>query len=149
MKQHIFLSNVDGGKLQLNVRQQIAEKLPYFNGKRVKITIEKLSAKRSNQQNSYLHLILTIFSNELIDYTGDDTWDLESVKNMCKAKFLSEDVVNKETGEVVGRKIKKTSQCNKLELAEFIDKVQRYAMQEFGIYLPTANEHLKMNFEED
>lgn len=144
MKQLLFISNVNDGSLQMNVRKQIAEKLPYFNDKRVKITIEKLHGKRSNPQNNYLHLILTIFSNELIDLTGDKDLDLEKVKGMCKLKFLSKDIINQETGEIQGTYVRKTSELNKEEFGEFIEDVKRYAMDMFGIYLRDANEQIGM-----
>jgi hypothetical protein len=144
MKQLLFISNVNDGNLQMNVRKQIAEKLPYFNDKRVKITIEKLHGKRSNPQNALLHLLLTIFSSELIDLTGDKDLDLEKVKVMCKLKFLSKDIVNQETGEIQGTYVRKTSELNKEEMGEFIEDVKRYAMDMFGIYLPDANEQIGM-----
>lgn len=144
MKQLLFISNVKDGTLQMNVRRQIAEKLPYFNDKRVKITIEKLHGKRSNPQNAFLHLILTIFSNELIDLTGDERLDMETVKSMCKIKYLSESLIDEETGEVKATYVRKTSQLNKEEMGEFIENVKRYAMDMFGIYLPDVNEQLNL-----
>ena len=144
MKQLLFISNVKDGQLQMNVRKQIAEKLPYFNDKRVKIIIEKLHGKRSNPQNAFLHLILTIFSNELIDLTGDERLDMETVKGMCKIKYLSENLIDEETGEVKATYVRKTSQLNKEEMGEFIENVKRYAMDMFGIYLPDVNEQLDL-----
>lgn len=144
MKQLLFISNVEGGNLQMNVRRKIAENLPYFNGKRVKITIEKLHGKRSIPQNKYLHLILTIFSNELIDLTGDKALDLEAVKSMVKMKFLKVDIYDEETGEVRGSYVKRTSSLNKEEMGEFIEDIKRYAMDMFGIYLPDSNEQLSI-----
>lgn len=144
MKQLLFISNVKDGQLQMNVRKQIATKLPYFNEKRVKITIEKLHGKRSNPQNAYLHLILTIFSNELIDLTGDERLDMETVKSMCKIKYLSENLIDEETGEVKATYVRKTSQLNKDEMGEFIENVKRYAMDMFGIYLPDANSQIQL-----
>lgn len=144
MKQLLFISNVKDGQLQMNVRKQIATKLPYFNEKRVKITIEKLHGKRSNPQNAYLHLLLTIFSNELIDLTGDERLDMETVKSMCKIKYLSENLIDEETGEVKATYVRKTSQLNKEEMGEFIENVKRYAMDMFGIYLPDANSQIQL-----
>lgn len=144
MKQLLFISNVKDGTLQMNVRKQIAEKLPYFNDKRVKITIEKLYGKRSNPQNAYLHLLLTIFSNELIDLTGDERLDMETVKGMCKIKYLSESIIDEETGEVKATYVRKTSQLNKEEMGEFIENIKHYAMDMFGIYLPECNEQLNL-----
>lgn len=144
MKQLLFISNVKDGQLQMNVRKQIATKLPYFNEKRVKITIEKLHGKRSNPQNAFLHLILTIFSNELIDLTGDERLDMETVKSMCKIKYLSENLIDEETGEVKATYVRKTSQLNKEEMGEFIENVKRYAMDMFGIYLPDANSQIQL-----
>jgi hypothetical protein len=139
-----FFSPVKQGKLQPSTRKAIAETLRGFEEKRVRIVIERVSAKRSIQQNRYLHLLFTIFADGLNEMGNEFT--REQVKEMCKAKFAVQEVeiISPISGEIVYEKrIRGTSEMNKLELMEFIEKVQRWAIEFFGIYLPAVDEQLK------
>lgn len=140
-----FYSNVRSGKLQPSVRNQIAGLMKSFEGKRVRLVISKAKSKRSDEQNRYLHLLFTIFTDELNELGNEFT--MQEVKELCKAKFALIDVVNEQTGEVIGNRIKGTSEMNKTELNEFFEKVIRWAAETFGIQLPYPNEQLKTDFE--
>ena len=143
---HIFNSNVnDEGELQRNVRQQIKELLPYYKKQRITITIEKFKSKRSDQQNRYLHALFTIFKNEL-NALGNE-FSMQQVKDLCKLKFAKVEMINTQTGEVMGERIKGTSEMNKTELNEFIENIIRWGAEYFSITLPYPSENLEINFE--
>lgn len=144
MKQE-FYSDVREGRLQTGVRNKVADALKSYEGKRVYITISKASSKRSEQQNRYIHLLFTIFTEQLNELGNEFT--MPQVKDLCKAKFALIDVVNEETGEVIGQRIKGTSEMGKLELNEFFEKVIRWASEMFHIELPYPNEQLKAELE--
>ena len=134
-------STVKDGKLQPSTTKQILKCLQGYEGKRVIVTIEKLSSKRSSQQNRYLHLLFTIFTEELNELGNEFT--MMEVKDLCKAKFALIDVFNEKTGEVLGQRIKGTSAMNKTELSDFVESVIRWAADSFGIVLPYPNEQLE------
>jgi hypothetical protein len=67
------------------------------------------------------------------------------VKELMKAKYLLIDVVNEKTGEVLGQRIKGTSECTTVELNTFFENVIRWAA-ELGIILPMPNEELEIDF---
>ena len=71
---------------------------------------------------------------------------MPEVKSLMKTKFLLIDVVNIDTGEVIGERLKGTSECNKEELSEFVEKVIQWAA-EIQIILPYPNEQTDLNFE--
>ena len=118
MKQE-FISLIKDGKLQPSTTNNILKVLSGLEGKRVRVTLEKVSAKRSLQQNAYLHLLFTIFTESLNELGNEFTVD--EVKELCKAKFALIDVMNKETGECLGQRIKGTSEMTKTELNLFIE----------------------------
>jgi hypothetical protein len=138
-----FFSTVNQGNLQSNTRQLIANEIKKFEGKRVHITIKKVQSTRSGQQNRYIHALFTIFTKELNELGNDFT--MTEVKELCKAKFSQVEVVNQETGEVIGTRIKGTHEMSKGELNEFIEKVIRWAADMFSITLPYPNEEMLLN----
>ena len=141
MKQE-FISIIKDGKLQPSTTNNILKVLSGLEGKRVRVTLEKVSAKRSLQQNAYLHLLFTIFAESLNDLGNEFTVD--EVKELCKAKFALIDVMNKETGECLGQRIKGTSEMTKTELNLFIENIIRWAADYFSIVLPYPSEQLEV-----
>lgn len=141
-----YYSDSKDGVLSKSVENQIIRDLKYFNGKRVEITLTKARVKRSTQQNRYLHLLFTIFRDALNDLGNEFT--LEDIKDICKLKFAVIDVVNKDTGEVIGQKIQGTSEMSKSEMITFIDAIIQWAADHFNIVLPYPNEEFTMNFED-
>lgn len=140
-----LISPVKNGKLQPSTTQSILKVLCGMEGKKVRITLEKVSAKRSIRQNSYLHLLFNIFTEALNDLGNEFTPD--EVKELCKAKFCLIDVMNVDTGEVIGQRIKGTSEMTKIEFAEFIENIIRWSADYFHIVLPYPQEQLTLTNE--
>jgi hypothetical protein len=139
-----IISTVKNGKLSPKSTNEILAILAKCEGKQVVISIEKLSRKRSSQQNRYLHLLFTQLTEVLNDLGNEFT--MQEVKDMMKAKFALTDVVNTSTGEVLGQRIKGTSEMKRMELADFIDSVIRWAA-ELGVKLYYPNEVILMELE--
>jgi hypothetical protein len=140
-----YYSDVKNSRLQKNVSERIANELAAFEGKRVEVKICRLRSKRSSQQNKYLHVLFTIFKDALNDLGNEFT--MQQVKDLCKRKFLSYDLIDKSTGEVIGEDIRHTSSLNKIEFGEFIESVVRWAADFFHIVLPYPSESIELNFE--
>lgn len=140
-----YYSDVKDAKLQRNVSENIKNELAGFNGKRVIITIKRLKAQRSSQQNKYLHVLFTIFKDELNELGNEFT--MQQVKDLCKRKFLFYDLVDKSTGEVLGQDVKQTSALNKMEFADFTENVIRWAADFFHITLPVPGENIELDFD--
>lgn len=136
----------DAGEMQPStMKKLLRETKEFFSGKRVHIVVQKYQSTRSGQQNRYLHLLFTIFKDALNELGND--FDMEEIKEMCKMKFLVVDVINTDTGECIGQRIKGTHELTKVEMMEFIEKIIRWAADSFHIVLPYPNEELEMNFE--
>jgi len=141
----VFLSDVKGGRLQKNASRHIADELARHEGKRVEIKIRRVSSKRTLPQNAYLHLLFTLFTNEL-NALGN-TFQMIEVKELLKTKFATMDVFNEATGEVIGQRVKGTSEMTKGEMIEFIDSIIRYGKEMFNFNLPYPNESMTFEFE--
>jgi len=144
-----FISLVKNNKLQKGVSVQIAELIKSFEGKRLRIRIEKAGASRSHRQNNFLHLLFGIASQELISYTGDEMYTPAKVKNMMKTKFLLRDVVSEKTGLITGQEVLRTRDLNKEDYSVFIEQVMRHFSTEYNIILPSANEQFEMDLDEN
>lgn len=140
----IFCSDVKNGRLQKNASQNIAAEIQRHEGKRIEVKIRRISSKRSLPQNAYLHLLFTIFTNEL-NALGN-TFQMIEVKELLKTKFATMDVFNEATGEVIGQRVKGTSEMSKGEMIEFIDSIIQYGKEMFDFNLPYPNESMTFEF---
>jgi len=141
-----IISTVKNGRLSPKSTNEILSILAKCEGKQVVVSIEKLSRKRSSQQNRYLHLLFTQLTMALNDLGNEFT--MLEVKDMMKAKFALTDVVNTSTGEVLGQRIKGTSEMKRMELADFIDSVIRWAAG-LSIKLAYPNEQFLIDLDND
>lgn len=127
-----YYSNVNDGKLQKNVRIQIANELREFNGKRIEIKIQKLKSVRSQQQNRYWWAIVTILAKE-IGYTKNEMHEI------LKFKFLKRSKIVENTGEIL-EYIESTTKLNKSDFADMTSELIRWSAETFNVILPIPGE---------
>lgn len=137
-KQETIISSVKNGKLSKQAKDVLVSQIMKCEGGRIMITCQKFSSKRSLPQNSYQHLLYTILRDGLNDFGNEFT--MEDVKQLCKYKFLLIDVINEETGEVIGKRIKGTSELTKSETMDYLDAIIRWAQDDFNIKLPSSTQ---------
>lgn len=141
MKDEIIISSVRNGELSRQAKDCLIAQINKCDGGRIIIKTNRFSSRRSLPQNSYFHLLMNMFKDELNNF--GNSFSMQDVKDLCKAKFLLIDVVNESTGEIFGQRIKSTTELSKVEFMEFIDAIILWA-SELGIKLPLPNEPLQM-----
>jgi len=99
-----------------------------------KVKIEKVSGKRSTSQNSYVHVLFTLYGLE-VGLTIDEAKGF--VKRSCG--WMRYD----KNGHTF---VKKTSDLNTKEFSQFVDWFRNWSAQQ-GIYLPSADEY-GINYDE-
>ena len=141
-----FTGRVDeqGNLKVVNRKAFDANLAEFFPNCTVDIIVKKRRVKRSLNQNAFLHVLLTIFSQSLVELTGDKSLTMARVKNIVKLKFLKQEVVNTETGELIGEEVLDTSSLTKEQMMIFIEDIYRYAADTFHIVLPNANSQQSM-----
>ncbi len=92
-------------------------------GDEVSMYMTNKRPKRSNQQNNYYHLYLSLIALS----TGNDEEDLHT---WAKGEFLSKGIT-----EVFGRKVRKVKSTTELTIGEFLEFLQRIE-ERTGIPLP-------------
>ena len=137
----LAFGNIKDGVLSIANRKAFMSELAQMKNGNVTIKVSRKN-QRSLQQNAYLHLLFTIFKNEL-NQLGNEFTMLE-VKDLCKAKYLTVDVVNTNTGECIGQRVKGTHELTKIEMIEFVENIYRWAADMFHIILPLPSTQTSM-----
>jgi len=132
-----FFTTIKDGKIQANTGVQIKDFIRTMEGKRVVFKIEKVKSIRSLQQNKYYHVCKKILSDEI-------GYDVTELHEIIKYKFLTKEKVDEKTGEVYNF-VGSTTKLNKSEFADFVSDLQRWAIETFNVYLPSAVEQLTIN----
>jgi len=138
-----FYCDISNGKLEIFHKDGFDTWVQSHEGK-FEITFTKPSNKRSIEQNRYLHALFTIFSKAMIEYTGDRIYTSAYMKDLCKTKFLIVDEVDPNTSQLIGQRVRHTSELNKKEIADFWEAVIQWAVETFNITLPFPGENLKL-----
>lgn len=142
----VDLSNPEKPKLVYDVKAFRSDIKDFKHDARVWIQIESYSPKRSLEQNSLLHIWLTILAEEI-------GIEIEDIKHLLKEKFLREPLKDKHGNEVADEqgelqfKIRDTSSLSKAEMSSFMDKVFMWSQSFLNVHLPQPLEQMPLNFD--
>lgn len=115
-------------------RLQCKERLRHLLERAAIISLEEVKAKRSLNQNAIFHLWVGVVTAHIGSY------DKEQCKEDIKDLLLGqEEYCNQLTGEIRHRPYR-TSRMSKEQMADFLTRVQHWAREELGIYLPSEGE---------
>lgn len=138
-----FFSNVDdSGHLQNNVRDQIAVCLKKYAGKRVHITIQKQSKRRSERQNAYYWKIVVRYQQDCFFERWGEQWTKDQVHEWNKSNVWNSEIIDPETGEI----IKKPGSSAKQTTAEFelrLERLRQFFELNFDWRIPLPNEQIE------
>jgi hypothetical protein len=125
-----FCGGVDTrGRLDPDVRIQVADYLRTFAGQRVEIGVRKYRAQRTPPQNRYYFGVVV---KMLAEYCG---YELEEMHQALAMKFL-----RIEDCPLTGApRRKRTPKCDTKEFADYVDACVRLAA-EHGVVIPDPNE---------
>ena len=127
---YTFPGEVKQGTLVLDNRAKFQKFLHGFEGKKVEIILRKRKKQRSDQQNRY-------YWGAVIDILGKTFgYEPEEMHEALKFKFLQIDS-SIQPGLISAQS---TTKLSTVEFMDYIAKIQRWAAQEFQIYLPDPNQ---------
>lgn len=142
-----ILTSIANGVFKRN-RNLVLDAIKSFEGVEVRITLEKLKKKRSNNQNAfYWGVVIPLIQNGLKEATGE----FRSADNIHYRILLPlfspiNEIVNTETGEVVNEKLT-SSDMTTTQFCEFIMEVQKWSAEFLGVDIPSPNEDIHLNFD--
>lgn len=94
--------------------------------------------QRSLQQNSYLWgVVYPDVRDGMIEAWGE-TLSTDEVHEFLKDKFLAKPVINRATGEAMGKTTPSTTKLNTKECAEYIDQITKFAAEYLGVQVRPA-----------
>ena len=133
------------GKLRINNRLDFDTAMLNIGELEVTLTLEKRSKKRSNPQNSYLWSVVYGCARKAFMDIGY-VLTLDEVHEFFKAKFLISDIVHPDTGEILGSKIKSTTELDTFEFNEYFEAIIRWCAEYLSVEIPYPNEQVEINF---
>lgn len=124
---------VKKGRLEVRNRKQFAENLRRLRDGAVLITVERVHATRSVNQNRYYWGVVVELLSDHTGYTPDEIHDVLKAKFIPKRLALSDG-----NGEIKGEFVigGSTSEMNKLEFGEFITRIREWAADELDVVIP-------------
>lgn len=133
----------DTGKLSIHHKPALEEWAKQNPGRNILVKFEKRGAKRSLPQNRYYHGIVVqsvMLGLREIGYhiSHDET------HFFLKQKFNPVQVPG--NGGAVIELPGTTTQLNKIEFSEYIERIAQWAAEYLSIEIPAANADLKMQF---
>lgn len=93
---------------------------------------------RTLTQNAYLWGVVYPAVLEGLEDRWGESMTIDDVHAWMKARFLSEPVVNRLTGEVVGERPGSSGRLSVDQFCQYLDKVIRWARDELGVIVPPA-----------
>jgi len=139
-----FAAKVVDGTLKVSRRSEFVEALNGFEGKEITITVEKKKKERSLQQNAYYWgVVIPLTQTGLIE-TGNK-FSKEETHELLKYKFLQQEKVNEETGEIF-KYLGGSSELTTTQFMEYILDIQQWAAEYLNIQVPSPNEQLTADF---
>jgi hypothetical protein len=100
--------------------------------------------KRTSPQNRYLHgVMLPIVRDALRDAGWNHIRTLEDAKDFLKVKFLINEVVNENTGEIM-TSFGRTSELNKEQFSILVEDVTVWLWEFFNITMPAPGQQGEM-----
>lgn len=131
---------VQDGKLVIQNRNRLEEDLRHFKPCDVIVTIKK-RGRRSILQNAYYWGVIVKEIQLRLRELGNDV-DTDAVHEFLKGKFHTEQVVT-EQAEVFDIP-KSTTEMNKDEFSEYIERIKEWASSVLEIYIPDAGQQVQM-----
>lgn len=133
-----YTGAVKDGKLTLTAPILFQNEIHVFNGKEVRLTIERESRKRSYLQNAYYWSVLIEIIYATFKDFGEEVTRIRT-HEMLKAKFLERHIVSKK-GEIIGTYAGSTTDLTTLQFNdEYVEPICRWFVQTFGISIPVPD----------
>lgn len=136
-----FIMHIENGEIRnkASVRKQFDQ----LQDGRYLVRIENRN-KRTLPMNAYLHAVLIPEFRKALNSVGyDEVKNDDQAKRVMKSMFLTDNITNKETGEVI-QFIKDTHELTTIEMSSLFDEVIKFAAENMNYEIPYPNEQLQI-----
>lgn len=150
-----FTATIRNGKIVPIDVVYFQDEVPKYEGKDVQIVLTKLN-KRSNPQNRYYWGVVVYLVRERLNELGYVREDLrdnelpatltrEDVHIYLKENFNRKEIVNPDTGEVLGTTSASTTSLSTDEFAKYIESIITWCSTHLDLEIPSAEPQLNYN----
>lgn len=150
-----YTAVVRNGKLIPNEPVYFQDEIAKYEGKEIEVTI-KSNRKRSNGQNRYYWGVVVYLVRERLNELGYVRSDLqegtlpstltrEDVHVYLRENFNRKDIVNAETGEVLGASSVSTSELSTEEFGEYLERIMSWSSMYLDLMIPPAEVQISYN----
>lgn len=115
---------IRGGKVDWRDKQGIAQHIAGLEGKRVLITVEEYSGKRSLSANAFFHGVVCKYISEATGY------EIPETKILLKHMFLTK------VGKNGRLYVRETHRLNRAEFSDFVEQCVRWAAITLDVVIP-------------
>jgi hypothetical protein len=136
----------ESGKIEVFDKIAMSKWMAGNAGKNIAISIEVRGRKRTNPQNSYYWKIVVPLVQQAMNSFGND-FDKDEVHEFLKKEFNWEDKEMKEGMYV--RVPRSTTKLSTTEFSDYKEKIQQFAAEVLGVYVPDPNEQLEFEMNKD
>ena len=112
------------------------------------VEVKKVRKPRSNDQNGWLWgCIYPLMLDAMID-AGWEFTNVEQLHEFFKAQMTADEVVNRETGEIV-KFPSSTSRMSTVEFSAYCEKLREYAREYLNVEIPDPDKYWRLREDED
>ena len=112
------------------------------------VEVKKVRKPRSNDQNAWLWgCIYPLLLDAMID-AGWEFTNTEQLHEFFKAQMTADEVVNRETGEIV-KFPSSTSRMSTVEFSAYCEKLREYAREYLNVEIPDPDKYWRLREDED
>lgn len=130
-----FVGDVDAsGKLDADVRVQVADYIRTFKGSRIEVKVQKERKRRTNPQNSWAWGVAYPLIAEALGYDRDEHQELHyALVARCFGTHIDERI-GAEVANV------RSSKLDTQQFAEYMEWLTRFAAKQWGVVIPLPDE---------
>ena len=132
----------DNGSLTIFNKHRFYEDLKMFGGKDIMITVKRKRRSRSLLQNSYYHGVCVPLVKQGL-YDIGYRMGIEQVHDLLKSKFLVDEHVNENTGEIL-KSVGSTKKLTTSEMMDYIAQIQQFAGEFLGVVIPDPGQQVEI-----
>ena len=112
------------------------------------VEVKKVRKPRSNDQNGWLWgCIYPLMLDAMVD-AGWEFTNTEQLHEFFKAQMTADEVVNRETGEIV-KFPSSTSSMSTVDFSAYCEKLREYARDYLNVEIPDPDKYWRLREDED
>lgn len=104
------------------------------------VEVKRVRKVRSLSQNAYYWGVCLPYAADAINAEWGESFDADQAHAFFGDKYLKRQIVNRNTGEVMGEIILSTASLTTEQFSDYIEKIRQDCAEYLGVEIPLPNE---------